>query len=90
MPREVRLVILCGGLVVGGLLGTDVAGAAEGAVGAGAPGRVVILGTLGIIALGATVTVIQRILRARGPARSPAGADPAAHDSNGEPTSRVG
>lgn len=87
MPREVRLVVLCSGLVAGGLLGTEVPGAAEGVVGAGAPGRVVILGALGIIALGSAVTVIQRILRARGGARPPAGPGPAPHDSSMEPTS---
>jgi CDP-diacylglycerol--glycerol-3-phosphate 3-phosphatidyltransferase len=89
MPREVRLLVLCGGLIAGGLLGTDVAGAAEGAVGAG-PGRVVILATLGIIAVGATITLIQRILHARGRAGPPAGPDPAAHDSNAEPKPGAG
>jgi CDP-diacylglycerol---glycerol-3-phosphate 3-phosphatidyltransferase len=54
MPREIRLVILSLGLIV-----------------AGATANLTILSiTLGIIALGATVTVIQRILHVRGQAKS--------------------
>jgi CDP-diacylglycerol--glycerol-3-phosphate 3-phosphatidyltransferase len=69
MPREVRLVILCGGLVLGAVLGTTPAGPG----GAAAPtGIVVIEGALAIIAIGATVTVLQRILHTRAQARAAA------------------
>jgi CDP-diacylglycerol--glycerol-3-phosphate 3-phosphatidyltransferase len=67
MPREIRLVVLCGGLVLGGLLGTDAA-----AGGAAPPGVLVIEGALAIIALGAAITVIQRVLHTRGQARAAA------------------
>jgi CDP-diacylglycerol--glycerol-3-phosphate 3-phosphatidyltransferase len=67
MPREIRLVILCAGLVLGGLLGTAVV------AGGGTPtGGLVIEGALAIIALGATITVIQRVLHTRGQARAAA------------------
>jgi len=77
MPREIRLVILCSGLVLGGVLGTGVviaqpcsAGGAACAGGAALPpGIIVIEGALAIIALGATITVIQRVLRVRAQAR---------------------
>jgi phosphatidylglycerophosphate synthase len=85
MPREIRLVILCGGLVLGALIGTaprsiDMAPQAETPV-----GILVIEGALAIIAIGATLTVIQRVLHTRAQARSAAsaaattteGADPA-------------
>jgi CDP-diacylglycerol--glycerol-3-phosphate 3-phosphatidyltransferase len=69
MPREVRLVILCGGLVLGAVLGTTPAGSG----GAAAPtGIVVIEGALAIIAIGATITVLQRILHTRVQARAAA------------------
>jgi CDP-diacylglycerol--glycerol-3-phosphate 3-phosphatidyltransferase len=70
MPREIRLVILCGGLVLGGLLGTS-ADSGEGAGGATIPlGILVIEGALAIIALGATITVVQRVLHTRAQARA--------------------
>jgi phosphatidylinositol phosphate synthase len=54
MPREIRLVILSLGLIV-----------------AGATANLDILAiALGVIAIGATITVIQRILHVRGQARS--------------------
>ncbi len=69
MPREVRLVILTVGLVAGGLLGTTVVvpdGGFEGAGGGALPfGIVTIEIALGIIAVGATITLIQRILHVR-------------------------
>jgi len=69
MPREVRLVVLCGGLVLGALLGTTPAGGG----GAAAPtGIAVIEGALAIIAIGATITVLQRILHTRVQARAAA------------------
>jgi len=75
MPREVRLVILCGGLIVGGLVGTEIVTAGPGAGGATIPlGMLIIEGALAIIALGATITVIQRVLHTRAQARSAAAA----------------
>lgn len=69
MPREVRLVILTLGLVVGGLVGTTVMvpdGGFQGAGGAAVPfGLIIIEIALGIIAVGATITLIQRILHVR-------------------------
>ncbi len=69
MPREVRLVILTVGLVLGGLLGTTVAvpdGGFQGVASAAVPfGIVTIEIALGIIAVGATITLIQRIVHVR-------------------------
>ena len=68
MPREVRLVVLCVGLVLAGLLGTTVVvpAGASGAGGAALPPGILALEvTLGVIAVGATITVIQRILHVR-------------------------
>jgi CDP-diacylglycerol--glycerol-3-phosphate 3-phosphatidyltransferase len=57
MPREVRIVILSLGLMLGGLLGTDALPDGE------VPGGIsALLIALGIIAIGATFTTIQRIL----------------------------
>jgi CDP-diacylglycerol--glycerol-3-phosphate 3-phosphatidyltransferase len=73
MPREIRLVILCGGLVLGGLVGTGISGAGAGPGGAAIPtGILVIEGALAIIAIGATITVIQRVLHTRAQARTAA------------------
>jgi CDP-diacylglycerol--glycerol-3-phosphate 3-phosphatidyltransferase len=69
MPREIRLVLLCGGLVLGAVLGTSAA--PDAAV---PPGILVIEGALAIIAIGATITVIQRVLHTRAQARSAAAA----------------
>lgn len=69
MPREVRLVVLTVGLVLGGLFGTTVTVpdvGFQGAGGAAVPfGIVTIKIALGIIAVGATITTIQRILHVR-------------------------
>jgi CDP-diacylglycerol--glycerol-3-phosphate 3-phosphatidyltransferase len=56
MPREIRLVVLTGGLLIGGILGIgpEVAG-----------GSMVVVIALGLIAILATVTVIQRVLATR-------------------------
>jgi phosphatidylglycerophosphate synthase len=72
MPREIRLVILCAGLVLGALVGTaprsiDMAPQAETPA-----GILVIEGALAIIAIGATLTVIQRVLHTRAQARAAA------------------
>jgi CDP-diacylglycerol--glycerol-3-phosphate 3-phosphatidyltransferase len=69
MPREIRLVILCSGLVLGGLIGADLVvpeGGFQGAGGAALPpGMLVIEAALAIIAIGATVTIVQRVLHVR-------------------------
>jgi hypothetical protein len=69
MPREVRLVILCGGLVLGSLLGVvqgTPGGGFENDGGAAVPaGILVIEGALAIIALGAAFTIVQRVLHVR-------------------------
>ena len=73
MPREVRLIILSVGLIVGGLLGTApyLVGGESGAGGAAFPvGAYVIFLALGIITVGSTITVIQRILHVRNQAKS--------------------
>ena len=72
MPREIRLIILSLGLVLAGLLG------GVGPLGTAAPdelwirGDAVISGALAIIAIGATLTVIQRIIHVRSQAKSAA------------------
>jgi len=60
MPREIRLVVLSAGLVLAGALG----GVAPGSTGATVLGA-----ALAIIAVLATVTVIQRVLHVRAQAR---------------------
>lgn len=68
MPREVRLVLLSLGLILGGILGTQpyLVEGPNGAGGAAFPvGAYAILLALGIITIGATITVIQRILHVR-------------------------
>ena len=68
MPREVRLLLLSLGLILGGILGTQpyLVDGANGAGGAAFPvGAYAILLALGIITIGATITVIQRILHVR-------------------------
>ena len=81
MPREIRLVILCGALVLGGLAGTEaVPAGGEGAIPAGI---LVIDAALAIIAVGATITVIQRVLHTRAEAR-PAAMGAAAATTEGE------
>jgi CDP-diacylglycerol--glycerol-3-phosphate 3-phosphatidyltransferase len=71
MPREVRLVVLSLGLVLAGLLGTQPTsiqgGAGETTL---PPGVGALLVALAIIIVGATITVIQRILHVRNQARS--------------------
>ncbi len=71
MPREIRLVILCGGLVLGALLGTT---PPESYAPWTTPPRgiLVIYAALAIIAIGATITVIQRVLHTRAQARAAA------------------
>ncbi|MEA2538069.1 MAG: CDP-diacylglycerol---glycerol-3-phosphate 3-phosphatidyltransferase [Chloroflexota bacterium] len=65
MPREVRLIVLSLGLILAGISGTG-GGAGLGAGAGAVPVGIVILQlALGIIALGATITVIQRILHVR-------------------------
>ena len=64
MPERIPVVILCGGLVLGSLLGVNPGGLGSG--GGGAPtGILVIEGALAIIALGAAFTIVQRVLHVR-------------------------
>ena len=69
MPREVRLVVLALGLCAAGLAG-GVAAATD------ATGSAVLAGALGIITLGATITVIQRVLHVRAQASGEASERP--------------
>ena len=67
MPREVRLVILCLGLVLAGILGStmppsDGSGAAGAAI---PPGIGALFLALGIILVGSIITVAQRIFHVR-------------------------
>jgi phosphatidylglycerophosphate synthase len=73
MPREIRLVILSLGLIIGGILGTEpyLVEGANGAGGAAFPvGAYAIFLALAIITAGSTITVIQRIIHVRSQARS--------------------
>lgn len=70
MPREVRLVVLSLGLVLAGLLGTQPSLADGAGSAAVAPGILALSVALGIITIGATITVIQRILHVRSQART--------------------
>lgn len=65
MPREVRLVILSLGLILAGLFG----GSGPGG-GAFPPGIYILMLALAVIAIGATITTIQRILHVRSQANS--------------------
>jgi len=72
MPREVRLLVLSAGLIVAGVLGTTPY-RFEDASGGGVAfpsGASAILVALAIITVGATITVIQRILHVRSQART--------------------
>jgi CDP-diacylglycerol--glycerol-3-phosphate 3-phosphatidyltransferase len=89
MPREVRLVILTMGLILGGLAlaagGPTVApGGILGAGGAALPlGILIIDVALAIIAVGATITVIQRILHVRHQAQHAAAITPQTPTADG-------
>ncbi len=75
MPREVRLVVLTVGLMLAGLLGTspDTGGCTDCAGGAALPlGMLVIFAPLGVIAIGATATTVQRIIHVHRQASVPA------------------
>jgi CDP-diacylglycerol---glycerol-3-phosphate 3-phosphatidyltransferase len=80
MPREVRLVILTLGLILGALVGTTVSvpdGGFQGAGGAAFPlGMLIIEIALAIIAIGSTITTIQRILHVRAQANREAPSRP--------------
>ncbi len=66
MPREIRLVILSLGLILAGVLGTSTTGSTIDIAGVATPTGIAVLeGALAIIAIGATLTVIQRILHVR-------------------------
>jgi CDP-diacylglycerol---glycerol-3-phosphate 3-phosphatidyltransferase len=77
MPREVRLVILSAGLIFAGALGTEerileVGQSLDSLRTQLEPGAYALLGALAIIAIGSTITVIQRILHVRSQAKSAA------------------
>jgi CDP-diacylglycerol--glycerol-3-phosphate 3-phosphatidyltransferase len=73
MPREVRIVVLTVGLLLAGALGTAAVSPAPGFSGAGGgafpPGMLALEASLALIAVGATVTTIQRILHVRARSR---------------------
>ena len=73
MPREVRLVILSLGLIAAGAFGVPIVRPPAGATCIESciqTGGFVLLGALAVIAVGATVTVIQRILHVRSQAHA--------------------
>lgn len=73
MPREVRVVVLSLGLILAGVLGTqpDASSCPTCAGGAAVPlGASALFLALAVIAAGATITVIQRILHVRNQART--------------------
>ncbi len=73
MPREVRLVILCLGLIAAGALGVPNLRPPVGSTCIESciqTGGIVLLGALGVIAIGSTITAIQRILHVRSQAKS--------------------
>jgi CDP-diacylglycerol--glycerol-3-phosphate 3-phosphatidyltransferase len=79
MPREVRLAVLSLGLILAGLLGTSpyFVDGSSGAGGMAVPiGASVLFLALGIIAVGSTITTIQRILHVRSQANQPASSRP--------------
>jgi CDP-diacylglycerol---glycerol-3-phosphate 3-phosphatidyltransferase len=65
MPREIRLVILTLGLVLAGIFGVQSPCGSPLCLDSPVPGASILLIALAIIALGATITVIQRILHVR-------------------------
>jgi CDP-diacylglycerol--glycerol-3-phosphate 3-phosphatidyltransferase len=73
MPREVRIVVLAVGLLLAGVLGTAAVNPAPGFSGAGGGafplGMLALEASLALIAIGATVTTIQRILHVRAQSR---------------------
>ena len=72
MPREVRLVILCAGLIAADLFGGVILIPPPGATcveSCTQTGGIALLGALAVIGVGATITVIQRILHVRSQAR---------------------
>lgn len=80
MPREVRLVILTLGLIGAGLLGTHIDPPCATCIDGAEPGLPIGFATLAvalaIIAIGATITTIQRILHVRSQARQQASSHP--------------
>lgn len=83
MPREVRLVILTIGLVGGGLFGTTMIVPDGGLAGSAALpfGILVIEVALALIAVGALITTIQRIIHVRNQARQQSSSQPTESES---------
>jgi CDP-diacylglycerol--glycerol-3-phosphate 3-phosphatidyltransferase len=75
MPREVRLVVLSLGLVLAGILGLEMA------PGTLSTGAWVLVIALAIIAIGATITTIQRIVHVRSQARQQSTIEPTESNS---------
>jgi CDP-diacylglycerol--glycerol-3-phosphate 3-phosphatidyltransferase len=75
MPREIRLVVLSLGLIVAGVVGVGANGSCGNlfCIDGQTTGAPILILALGIIALGATITVIQRILHVRGQAAASGG-----------------
>jgi phosphatidylglycerophosphate synthase len=71
MPREVRLVILSLGLILAGLFGGSGLGG-----GAFPPGIYILMLALAVIAIGAAITTIQRILHVRSQAKQQINSNP--------------
>jgi phosphatidylglycerophosphate synthase len=72
MPREIRLLILSLGLVLAGVLGTAPDSSSCPTCAGGAafqPGVLALFLALGIIAVGSTLTVMQRVIHVRSQAR---------------------
>jgi CDP-diacylglycerol--glycerol-3-phosphate 3-phosphatidyltransferase len=69
-PREIRLVILVIAVVAAGITGGVAPGSGEVILGLG-PGQLWMSAGLGLIALLATITIIQRILHVRAQAHQP-------------------
>lgn len=78
MPREIRLVILTLGLAGAGLAGVAPAGLLGESTGPDpsrdTTGSLLLAGSLAIIAIGATITTVQRIVHTRAQARAEAAA----------------
>lgn len=76
MQREVRLVVLSIGLIGAGLVWDDIACGSFFCFEPSVPGGTIMTITLAMIALGSTITAIQRILHVRSQANKPASSRP--------------
>ena len=81
MPREVRLVILSLGLILAGIFGVQPPCGTPFCLDSAVPGAPILLIALGIITVGATITVIQRIVHVRSQALQQSTTQPSENDS---------